>query len=211
MAGALTAKKTKRVVLLQPSSAGGNFEYIAIPRQGLLFLSGALKQWQGPFLYDREIWFEERCGLLDPDSDLDGVDILMVSCLVNEAPRGYQLARMAKELHPNIVTIGGGPQMSPLPMEAMELGRFDVIVNREGEDIIAQLCDVMLTLDGSDRTKALRQIPGISFMAEGHLEQTLRRGLVDPDFVEWDDVGYRTTGMQLAHAGGRLWPLKRCH
>ena len=32
----------KRVVLLQPASAGGNFEYIAIPRQGMLFLSGAL-------------------------------------------------------------------------------------------------------------------------------------------------------------------------
>ena len=82
------AKKIKRVVLLQPTSAGGNFEFVAIPRQGMLFLSGALNQWDGPFLYDREIWFEDRCGKIEPDADLDGVDILMVSALINEAPRG---------------------------------------------------------------------------------------------------------------------------
>ena len=110
--------KTKRVVLLQPASAGGNFEYIAIPRQGMLFLSGALAQWEGPHHYEREIWFEDRCGLIDPDKDLDGVDILMVTALINECPRGYQIARLAKEYHPDIVTIGGGPQMGPLPEEA---------------------------------------------------------------------------------------------
>ena len=70
---------TKRVLLLQPASAGGNFEYIAIPRQGMLFLSGALAQWNGPFQYEREIWFEDRSGLIDPDKDLEGVDILMVT------------------------------------------------------------------------------------------------------------------------------------
>ena len=37
--------KTKRVVLLQPRSTGGNFEYVAIPRQGTLFLSAALDKW----------------------------------------------------------------------------------------------------------------------------------------------------------------------
>ena len=88
----LAGMKTKRVVLLQPASTGGNFEYIAIPRQGMLFLSGALAQWDGPFHYEREIWFEDRSGLVDPDKDLDGVDILMVTALINEAPRGYEVA-----------------------------------------------------------------------------------------------------------------------
>ena len=71
--------RTKRVVFVQPESTGGNFEYVAIPRQGMLFLSAALKQWDGPFLYDTEIWFEDRSGRIDPDRDLDGVDILMVT------------------------------------------------------------------------------------------------------------------------------------
>ncbi len=45
--------RIKRVVLFQPASAGGNFEYVAIPRQGMLFLSGALAQWEGPNIYGK--------------------------------------------------------------------------------------------------------------------------------------------------------------
>ena len=205
------SSKIKRVTLLQPASAGGNFEYIAIPRQGLLFLSGALKQWDGPFLYDREVWFEARSGKLDPDHDLEGVDILMISALINEAPRGYEVARLAKEAHPNLITIGGGPQMSPLPREAMELGKFDVVVNREGEDIIGQLCDVVLSLTGSEREKALSNIPGISYMSGDQLVQTLRRGLVSPDFVELPDFhAIRDLTPMNPMAGGVLETVRGC-
>jgi len=35
--------------------------------------------------------------------------------------------------------------MSPLAEEAIALGGFDVIVNREGEDIVGQLCDTLLS------------------------------------------------------------------
>ena len=137
--------RTRRVMMVQPASAGGNFEYIAIPRQGMLFLSGALAQWEGPYVYERDIWFEDRLGRMDPDADLDGVDILMITALINETPRAYELARQARQFHPNLVILGGGPQMSPLAEEAFARGDFDVIVNREGEDIIGQLCDILLT------------------------------------------------------------------
>ena len=151
--------RIKRVVLVQPESEGGNFEFVAIPRQGMLFLSAALKQWKGPFLYDTEIWFEDRSGPMDPKADLEGVDILMVTALINEAPRGYEIGRLAKLHHPDLVTVGGGPQMSPLAEEAMAEGSFDVIVNREGEDIIGQLSDVLLSYKGASRHKALGQGP----------------------------------------------------
>ncbi|MEC9289663.1 MAG: radical SAM protein [Chloroflexota bacterium] len=179
--------RIKRVVLFQPASAGGNFEYVAIPRQGLLFLSGALAQWDGPNVYEREIWFEDRSGLIDPDKDLEGVDILMVTALINEAPRGYQIAKLAKLHHPELITIGGGPQMSPLPEEAFNNGDFDVIVQREGEDIIGQLSDVLLEHRGSDRDQYLARIPGISYRKNGGIVQTNRQGLVSPDFVELPD------------------------
>ena len=78
--------KIKRVVLVQPASAGGNFEYVAIPRQGMLFLSGALAQWEGSFLYERDIWFEDRSGLMDPDSDLDGVAAGLSNSSIGQAP-----------------------------------------------------------------------------------------------------------------------------
>ena len=202
----------KRVVLVQPASAGGNFEYVAIPRQGMLFLSGALSQWAGPYLYDRQIWFEDRSGILDPDIDLNGVDILMVTALINEAPRAYQIARLAKLYHPEIITIGGGPQMSPLPEEAIELGGFDVIVNREGEDIIGQLSDTLLDYKESSMLDSyLEKIPGISFMRDGALVQTRRSGLVAPDFVELPDFrSIKDLSPSYPMAGGVLETVRGC-
>jgi radical SAM superfamily enzyme YgiQ (UPF0313 family) len=203
--------KTKRVVLLQPASTGGNFEYIAIPRQGMLFLSGALAQWDGPYHYEREIWFEDRSGLIDPDKDLDGVDILMVTALINEAPRGYQVARMAKEFHPNLITIGGGPQMGPLAEEAFDYGHFDVVVQREGEDIIGQLCDVLLTYKGTQLKEYLGKVSGITYMVDGQRVETRRAGLVAPDFVELPDF-HSIKDLSSANplAGGVLETVRGC-
>ncbi|HEU0020737.1 MAG TPA: radical SAM protein [Dehalococcoidia bacterium] len=208
----MTATKIKRVVLVQPASAGGNFEYIAIPRQGMLFLSGALAQWKGAYRYQREIWFEDRCGLMDPDKDLEGVDVLLVTALINEAPRAYQLARLAKQYHPELVTVGGGPQMSPLPAEAIVLGKFDVIVNREGEDIIGQLCDVLVDYRNSPLLDSyLEKIPGISYMRDGQVLQTKRVGLVAPDFVELPDFrSIRGLRSDQPMAGGVLETVRGC-
>ena len=203
--------KLKRVVMFQPESVDGNFEYVAIPRQGLLFLSAALKQWKGPFLYDTEIWFEDRSGRMDPDSDLEGVDILMVTCLINEAPRAFEVARLAKLYHPELVTIGGGPQMSPLAEEAIREGAFDVIVNREGEDIVGQLSDVLLSRETASLDKALVMIPGISFMREGRLVQTPRTGVIAPDFVELPDFrAIRGLTPQNPMAGGVIETVRGC-
>ena len=203
--------RTKRVVLIQPASAGGNFEYIAIPRQGMLFLSGALAQWNGPFHYEREIWFEDRSGLLDPDKDLDGVDILMVTALINEAPRGYQLARQAKQFHPELITIGGGHQRGPLSGEAFDYGHFDVVVQREAEDIVGQLCDVLVTYRGTERDFYLEKIPGISFRRDGHIIQTRRKGLVSPDFVELPDFrSIKDLTSSNPMAGGVLETVRGC-
>ena len=203
---------TKRVVLIQPSSEGGNFEFVAIPRQGMLFLSAALKQWRGPFLYDTEIWFEDRSGPIDPWKDLEGVDILMITALINEAPRGYEIGRLAKLHHPNLVTIGGGPQMSPLPDEAMREGKFDVIVNREGEDVIGQVSDLLLTQRGADLKRSLLKVPGISFKDDlGNVVQTPRKGVIAPDFVTLPDFrAIRDLSPRNPMAGGVLETVRGC-
>ncbi|MCZ6535959.1 MAG: radical SAM protein [Chloroflexi bacterium] len=203
--------RIKRVVLVQPRSPGGNFEYVAIPRQGMLFLSGALAQWQGPYLYDREIWFEDRSGKIDPDKDLDGVDVLMVSALINEVPRGFEIGRLAKEYHPNIITVGGGPQMGPLPDEAFREGRFDVIVQREAEDIIGQLLDVLLTHKDDELKKSLAKIPGIAFQVNGDTDQTRRTGVISPDLVELPDFyAIRDLTPSKPMAGGVIETVRGC-
>ena len=203
--------KFKRVVLVQPSSQGGNFEFVAIPRQGMLFLSAALKQWKGPFLYDTEIWFEDRSGPMDPDKDLEGVDVLMITALINEAPRGYEIGRLAKQFHPELITIGGGPQMSPLPEEAIREGCFDIIVNREGEDIIGALCDMLLEHKGPVPITSLRKIPGISFVRDGQVIQTPRKGVIEPDFISLPDFrAIRDLTPQMPMAGGVLETVRGC-
>tara|TARA_B100000029_G_scaffold173533_1_gene170099 strand:- start:10064 stop:11836 length:1773 start_codon:yes stop_codon:yes gene_type:complete len=205
--------KIKKVVMVQPASAGGNFEYMAIPRQGMLFLSAALAQWDGDYLYDRSIWFEDRSGLMDPNKDLDGVDILMVTALINETPRAFQISREARQYHPNLIIIGGGPQMSPLPEEAFKFGSFDVIVNREGEDIIGQLCDVLVN-NSPQKESYLEKIPGITFLKGdkiAQLIQTPRRGLVAPDFAELPDYrSIKDLTPQTPLTGGVLETTRGC-
>ena len=203
--------RTKRVILIQPESQGGNFEYVAIPRQGMLFLSAALKQWKGPFLYDTEIWFEDRSGRIDPNKDLDGVDIFMITGLINEAPRAYEIGRQARQYHPELIIVGGGPQMSPLAEEAIREGKLDVVVNREGEDIVGQLADVLLSYKGTSLHNSLNKIPGISFMRDGHLIETPRRGVIAPDFVELPDFrAIRDLTPQEPMAGGVLETVRGC-
>ncbi len=203
--------RTRRVMMVQPASAGGNFEYIAIPRQGMLFLSGALAQWDGPYVYERDIWFEDRLGRMDPDTDLDNIDVLMLTSLINETPRAYELARQAREFHPELVILGGGPQMSPLPEEAIARGGFDAIVNREGEDIIGQLCDILLTWRDDRKYQYLERVAGISFMRDGHVTQTRRKGLVAPDFVPLPDFrSIRGLSPINPMAGGVLETVRGC-
>ena len=111
----------------------------------------------------------------------------MMTSLINETPRAYQIAREAREYHPDLIIMGGGPQMSPLPEEAIAQGGFDVIVNREGEDIIGQLCDILLTWRDDRKYTYLERVAGISYLKDGHVVQTIRKGLVRPDFVELPD------------------------
>ena len=67
----------------------------------MLFLSTALGQWEeGPFLYEREIWFEDRSGLMDPDKDLDNVDVFLVTALINEAPAGIPACAPGQNVPP---------------------------------------------------------------------------------------------------------------
>ncbi|MSQ22316.1 MAG: radical SAM protein [Dehalococcoidia bacterium] len=177
----------RNVMLVAPKSTGGNFEYVAIPRQGPLYISGALKQWHGEFLYDRDIWYEDRNGKIDPDKDLEDVDILMVTALINEAPRAYEITRAARESHPELKIIGGGPHMSPLAEEALRYGKVDVVVIREGEDVVGQLCDVMVKYTGDDLTAHLHKVPGIAFLDGGKFAHTEKRGLIPADYVKLPD------------------------
>lgn len=183
---------TKRVLLLQPRSTGGNFEYVAIPRQGMLFLSAALNDWSNrpdaEYRYERTIWFEDRSGKIDPVRDLEGYDILMVTALVNETPRAYEVARKAKLNRPDLIVLGGGPQMGPLPEEAIHHGLVDVVVQREGEDIIGPLCDLLVSTPRDLWPNELAKLNGIAFKDSfGQVVVRPFRRMIPSDYVTLPD------------------------
>ncbi len=188
---------TKHVVFVQPKSAGGNFEYVAIPRQGMTFLSAALKQYvergnqSGERLvdwtYDTRIWFEDKVGLIDPVADLEGVDILCMSALINEIPRCYEITRLARAAHPNLKIMGGGPHMGFMYDESFEHGAFDVIVQHEGEDVIGPLCDILLHFPADRVRHELAKVGGIAYQDGPAAALTPKRRTIPSDFVELPD------------------------
>ena len=188
---------TKQVLFVQPKSAGGNFEYVAIPRQGMLFLSAALKQHverakEGTsrianWVYETRIWFEDKVGKIDIEKDLKGVDLLCLSALINEIPRAYEITRMAREHFPNLRIIGGGPHMGMLPEEAFEHGEFDAIVKHEGEDVVGPLADVLLSTKTANLPTELGKFGGIAYKEHGAVVATPNRRTIKSDYVELPD------------------------
>lgn len=212
---------TKHVVFVQPKSTGGNFEYVAIPRQGMTFLSAALKQHVergnksgeriANWTYETRIWFEDKVGPLDAEKDLEGVDLLCVTALINEIPRAYALAREARQAHPNLKIMGGGPHMGFLYEEAFEHGDFDVIVQHEGEDVIGPIADILLSFPGDRVAAELKKIGGIAFRDGDGITLTPKRRTIPADFVELPDYK-AVVGLtpQTPWAAGVLETVRGC-
>jgi radical SAM superfamily enzyme YgiQ (UPF0313 family) len=101
--------------------------------------------------------------------------------------------------------------MGPRSEDAFDYGHFDVVVQREAEDIGGQLCDVLVTYRGTERDFYLEKIPGISFRRDGHIIQTRRKGLVSPDFVELPDFrSIKDLTSSNPMAGGVLETVRGC-
>src|SRR5581483_7192065 len=103
-------------------------------------------------------------------------------------PRAYEIARQAKQNRPDLIVLGGGPQMGPLPEEAMHHGSVDVVVQREGEDIIGPLCDLLLSTPRSLWANELRKLDGIAFTDDfGQVVTRPFRRMIPSDYVELPD------------------------
>ena len=90
--------------------------------------------------------------------------IFGISCLSAGASRGYELSKMIKTKYPNSKVILGGIHPTVLPEEALETGYVDIVVRREGEEILSLLYDAIK--GGHD----YYQIQGISFKdRDGHI------------------------------------------
>ncbi len=203
--------RIKNAMLVQPKSTGGNFEYVAIFRQGMLYLSAALRDHQGPYIYDRQIWMEDRSGKIDAARDLDDTDLLLVTALINEAPRAYEVARQAKLTHPHIRSMGGGPHMGPLYEEAIREGLLDVVVMREAEDVVGTVADLLLTYEGDALTRELYKVGGIAFRDGERIVRTPFRPVIPSDYVTLPDYrSVRDLTPQNPLAAGIIETVRGC-
>lgn len=170
-------KETKRVLLVQPRTThhgGINFELVSILRLGLPILAGALRDYNGTlgsrYNYETAIWLEDRVGPLDMRYARDfKPDAILITGLVNEIPRAYNLSHLLREEFPGVPQVGGGPHMSAIPGEALHFGCFDAIGHGQGTRYIGALLDSVIRFEGEDRKKALDKLPFISRMEQGRL------------------------------------------
>lgn len=85
-----------------------------------------------------------------------------------------ELAEKIKKFNPQIITVIGGPNVSCLPRESVELGQFDFGVRGEGEKTIIELVDHLQ----KKNLLAPEQIKGLIFKKNGEVIINPARDLI---------------------------------
>lgn len=99
-------------------------------------------------------------------------DILGFSCLTNNLPATLELARMAKDAHPGLKTILGGPHPSADPESVAACEEVDAVVFGEGEITFVDL--VKKLTEGA----WVEQVPGVAFSLHGEVVKNPSRALI---------------------------------
>lgn len=100
--------------------------------------------------------------------NLEGANVLAISCYLWNWNWSLELAREAKKRHPGIVVVLGGPQVPQENKNFLVENRFvDVLVFNEGEQVFADLL-----VQFSSENVELGNIKGISFMQDGKVMTT---------------------------------------
>jgi radical SAM superfamily enzyme YgiQ (UPF0313 family) len=78
--------------------------------------------------------------------------------------KALEIARKAKQIDPDTVTVVGGPHVTFEAQEALSHPEIDLVVRNEGEIAMLELCRLYLRGDGS-----LDRIKGIAYRNEGRM------------------------------------------
>jgi len=145
----------KKILLVWPSSARQNPPNW--PPLGISYLASYIASHDSELQvklidyditqYSAEIWRQE---LLTYKPDIVGISILVLN-----AANGMQLARMAKQENPDIITVLGGGHASIFPHECLQYS--DIVVRGEGEKTFLEIIQSM----------DLASIKGISYLRDG--------------------------------------------
>ena len=146
------------------------FQEFPIIPMGLLYLTGILEENE----YEVEV-----LDLLVSKYTKDKIkhklveyqpDIVGVTCVTMNYPVASDILKYCKSVNPNITTVIGGPHVTFAPEETLnESPWIDIVVRREGE---YTLLDIV-------QGKKLEDINGIAYRANGQIEITPERELIE--------------------------------
>lgn len=94
------------------------------------------------------IWLFDNPSDLVKDIDFNSIDILALSCYTWNMQLQFEIAKIAKEKNPNIITIAGGPELDYSNKNCFEKYKdIDIIVIKDGEPAFRSLMRTLI--DGS--------------------------------------------------------------
>jgi radical SAM superfamily enzyme YgiQ (UPF0313 family) len=91
--------------------------------------------------------------IIDKNTKIVGISILTESYLL-----GIKIAKICKEINPNIITIAGGPHTHFTAEETLKNSDIDIVVRGEGEWTMLELCNYFIRGEGD-----IKNIKGITY------------------------------------------------
>ncbi|MBM4353459.1 MAG: radical SAM protein [Deltaproteobacteria bacterium] len=127
-------------------------------------------------------------------------DVVAVGDMIVYAHEGMRACRMAKELNPQVVTIGGGVFHSHMPEYSFNtFPHLDYIVRYEGEETLRELLETLR--DGKDVGK----VRGIAYRKGDKVVETPPRPLIE-DLDSLPIPAYDMIPIEKYAPFGMLWP-----
>lgn len=192
-------KKIENVIFIEAKSPSSHiFSFVEMFRLGSLLLATIVKRLRFKtkvFIEDIKEVYDEVKDRITND-EIFQADMICISTITSTASRAYRIAQKINEgREEKIPIVIGGPHVTFLRDEALELGCADYIVRGEGEETLIELINCLNHNSG----KTLYDIPGLSFKTSkgGKIIHNPDRLLVKdlnaapiPDFslvADWED------------------------
>ena len=179
------------VTLVNPSAPSARAEHLPFALLGLGYLAAVLEK--NNFEVDvidcqvLKLSFEE----CKKEISQRQPDILGITSTTLTYKSGLKIAKIAKEVNPNCLTVMGGPHVTFWDHEALqECPYLDVIVRREGENTLLELVQRV------EAGKSFHDVLGITYRKDG---KTVRNP--DRPYIENLDA--------LPFPARHLWPMER--
>ena len=170
----MSTKAGKRTLLVNPGYGFAKDSIWAsvasiMPPLGLASLAAMLERHEYPVAIKD---FQADSGGFDADCAFiheEAYNVLGISATTPQIYAGFEIAKAAKQSHPEVLTIFGGVHPTVMPDEVLSSGCCDIVVRGEGESTLLDI------LSG----KPLPTIKGISYKAEDGIVHTPEREPVE--------------------------------